>query len=125
MSTVANWRKAMNMRAAVLVALLWPIFPASAAEIDGNLLLQDCNEATASFGFGYCAGYVAGVAHLVSVESYEGSTYFWKSCPPKAATTEQLVDVVKKFLNEHPEDRHRPALLLVLKALSNAFPCQQ
>src|SRR5690349_3264159 len=107
-----------NIWIALAVALLaWSIFPASAAQMDGNGLWDNCNQPNAEFGQGLCFGYIAGIAQMVTFENIEGSTYFWKSCPPGGVTYRQYVDVVKKFLLEHPEDRHRPASLLVLMAL--------
>ena len=45
-------------------------------------------------------------------------------CLPAAGIEiDQLVRVVNKFLDEHPEDLHLTARILVLLALTGAFPC--
>jgi len=41
---------------------------------------------------------------------------------PVEAKQEQLRAVVVKYLNDHPEEHHKPAGLLVIFALGNAFP---
>ena len=34
------------------------------------------------------------------------------------------MDVAVKYLEDHPEIRHRPANSIVMEALSKAFPCK-
>jgi hypothetical protein len=41
---------------------------------------------------------------------------------PVEAKQVQLKAVVVKYLTEHPEEDHKPAALLVIFALSHAFP---
>ena len=43
--------------------------------------------------------------------------------PSQGIENDQLVRVVKKYLDEHPEDLHLTARILVLLALREAFPC--
>ena len=43
--------------------------------------------------------------------------------PPTGIENDQLVRVVKKYLDEHPEDLHQSARILILFALREAFPC--
>jgi hypothetical protein len=45
-------------------------------------------------------------------------------CARGAITGQQLVDVVVRFLQQHPEIRHYGASNLVAEALSDAFPCE-
>ena len=44
---------------------------------------------------------------------------------PADVKQEQLKAVVVKYLNEHPEEHHKPAAVLVIVALSQAFPPQE
>ncbi|UPK23874.1 Rap1a/Tai family immunity protein [Bradyrhizobium sp. 195] len=44
--------------------------------------------------------------------------------PTKRVTNGQLSDIVMKFLREHPEDRHLPAVLLANRAYYVAFNCR-
>jgi hypothetical protein len=60
------------------------------------------------------AGYVAAI-----VDNYEPLL-----CIPEGTTDEQVIEVVKKYLNEHPEQLHRNASIPVVKALGRAFPCK-
>ena len=43
---------------------------------------------------------------------------------PKDVKQEQIRAVVTKYLKDHPEELHKPAGLLVIFALSKAFPPQ-
>jgi hypothetical protein len=45
-------------------------------------------------------------------------------CTPKRASVGQVCSVVSKYLKENPQQWNEPANILVLKALTNAFPCQ-
>ena len=64
---------------------------------------------------GKALGYVLGVADSASWESV--------ACAPANVTAGQLADVVLKYLQDHPEERHKAAVGLVATALINAFPC--
>lgn len=46
-------------------------------------------------------------------------------CQPAGVTGDQIIDVVKKFLEENPERRHEDASALVYSALFDAFPCPE
>jgi hypothetical protein len=44
-------------------------------------------------------------------------------CAPTQVPVVQEMDVVLKYLDAHPETRHRSFRLLALEALKEAFPC--
>jgi hypothetical protein len=46
-------------------------------------------------------------------------------CTPPRVTYGQMLDIVGKFLNDHPERRHERKPDLVLDALIAAFPCKR
>jgi hypothetical protein len=46
-----------------------------------------------------------------------------RSCAPADSTAEQLGLVTLKYLHEHPEELHKPASDLIVKAVRAAFPC--
>jgi hypothetical protein len=46
------------------------------------------------------------------------------ACVPDGVSAGQLVEVVKKWLREHPENWHYGADSLVAAALQEAFPCR-
>jgi hypothetical protein len=116
----------MKTKAAVLMTSLSALFFTEArAASDGNALLRDCNEPVASFEYGFCAGYVIGIAQMLKAENMEGSSYYWKACLPQNAPPQQLVDVVKKRLNDYPEKRNQHPTVVILAAFAIAFPCPE
>ena len=65
-------------------------------------------------------GYVEGVADTLAADEYLTG---WNACLVGGLTDVQLRDVVVKFLEGHPEERHFAAAALVAQALAKAFPC--
>jgi hypothetical protein len=119
------WREANVMRivgAAVLAAGL-----SGAAEaqmkpfIDGNMLLERCRQTRGTYDFGYCNGYVTGIADLLANTNPVNG---FRACIPPTAMLGQLRDTVVTWLDRHPQHRHNPADILVPTALSEAFPCR-
>jgi Rap1a immunity proteins len=64
-------------------------------------------------------GYVAAIADASGQRGVEGR----RTCAPPNVTLQQDVDVVKRYLEMHPEQRQYVAEGLVALALSEAFPC--
>jgi hypothetical protein len=89
----------------------------AAKTYSGNELLRDCT----GDSYSYCLGYISGLVDGSSVEAA-----FRKCKPlfaiPSGAELGQLVDVVTKYLKEHPEVRDQRADALALAALKAAFP---
>jgi Rap1a immunity proteins len=108
-----------------VLALLLPAGPARAVFMNGNELYHDCSEENSDKPQGQqmymlCLGYISGIAD--GIETAEiGNRHL--VCAPGEATVGQLVDIVKKYLHDHPETRHRAAGVLVFLALVQAFPC--
>ena len=76
---------------------------------------------------GMCVGYIVGVSDqaindeaLSTTLSDHTRRYY---CLPAEAHSEQLVLVVKKYLQDHPAKLHLPAGAVTLSALVEAFPC--
>jgi hypothetical protein len=86
---------------------------AQAAFMTGNELLRHMNDNT-YFGQGHALGYVMGVSDVFTGESH---------CLPPGVNAGQVMDVVKNFLTNNPEVRHRPADVIVYAVLKNSFPC--
>ena len=90
---------------------------------DGNTLLREC-ESDSPVKLGLCYGYITGVA------DYQATLLNWSDlddpyfCNPKNANSDQLVKVVTKYLNEHPEDQYLSAGGAVANALHEVFPCE-
>ena len=93
-----------------------------ASYYNGGELLQYC-ESDLNAEYQACAAYIAGI------HDYEETLIGWSHlnephfCQPKGVTLTQLVKVVTKSLNEHPEELHLAAGGLVANALNEAFPC--
>ena len=81
----------------------------------GNTLVETCDSDN-SYDQGICAGFVLGVSDRIERKF---------ACPPKNGTVSggQLVKVVRKYLEENPENLHWTGHFLVTIALSQAFPC--
>jgi len=84
----------------------------------GNELANHCEEDYGSFAYGVCYGYVMGTADLFSWINPE-----FKVCIPPTATAKQVVSIVRKKLKEDPELLHMEAEFLILRWLSETFPC--
>ena len=88
----------------------------------GNNLAESCeawggrasNDAATNFKTGACVGYIWGLAG-----AGEGSAF----CFPHGVQANQIVDVIKKWLQDHPELRHYAASSLITAALKEKFPC--
>lgn len=86
----------------------------------GSRLLEMCS-ADESGNQSYCLGYIAAMADTFSCDS-PLMGFSWK--PSSRITNGQLVKVVTKWMNDHPENLHYSASSLVANALQDAFPCQ-
>jgi hypothetical protein len=105
---------------ATAVALV--CLPAAArADVDGNELWRLCTSKGARDN-GLCYGYVTAIAEVARESD---GLYGHHACLPEHPTRHQAVEIVKRFLDQHPELRHYGASSLVAEALAEAFPCQQ
>jgi hypothetical protein len=93
-----------------------------------STIKRDIEDKTSTWTDGFCLGYISGILdsqslwdYLVHVGKDYPQTHY---CLPDEATNSQVVQVVLKFLNDHPERLHEPANTLILEALHNAFPCK-
>lgn len=115
------------MKRLILMAaiMLWAtsVVPAQAQYQNGNELFADCfAEASKAFQRAYCSGYVTGAADMLDTFQRSGAIKRYV-CFPERSTIGQIVDVAKRYLAEHPADRHLGAASLVLAAMAKAFPC--
>jgi hypothetical protein len=89
---------------------------ASGVFMDGNDLYGFC---ASSGSFQKCSGYIDAIADAYSpINAYT-------ACEPQSIANGQAVDVVRRYLATHPEQRYKPAWSLVLVALAEAFPCRR
>ncbi len=85
--------------------------------VSGNELYDWCT----SNNWALCYGFVESAADIYTAQNTNSA------CMPtgqSGVTVEQVVDVVKKYLADHPETRNYPAYSIVLVALDRAFPCK-
>lgn len=113
------------MAACVAACVYLSAMPGAAAYISGNELHEMCaKDAGIDFSLS-CTLYVLGVADTMRVMSRVTTPIanFKHICVPSGATSGQLTDVAIKYLRDHPEKRHLGAMVLVINAIREAFPC--
>jgi hypothetical protein len=87
----------------------------------GNEWLAHCADKDHLFFVGICVGLGEAIAAVVE---HRNGAYGSHACVPENST-QQLVDVVKRYLDQHPEQRHYSATSFAAAALAAAFPCKQ
>lgn len=92
----------------------------SISDLTGNDLLRFCNSHEAS-ETNMCTGYIEGVrdASMFATVSLKSKPFF---SVPSQVSSDQLREVIVKYLRDNPETRHKPAGLLTIFALKEAFP---
>ena len=85
----------------------------------GNKLLRALNEPANSIQRALATGYVQGVSNSMEV-LYPNQSL---SCTPEGLTVSQMLDVLKRYLENHPETQDQPAIVLIVAATRQAFPC--
>jgi hypothetical protein len=114
--------------ALILAAMTWLVAghatPAWSLWMEGNALVEDCTSDN-DWDVLVCSSYVIGVADMIEVNSSLEISGFSPICIPTTRVTGgQLRRVVVNYLNAHPEETHMAAVVLVIAALREAFPCQ-
>ncbi len=69
-----------------------------------------------------CLGYLAGVIDQRAILSV-GIKEVPNFCIPDSVTGAQLTKVIVRYGDEHPEELHYPAVVLINLAILKAFPC--
>jgi len=67
-----------------------------------------------------CEAYIVGVFDAAQGESFIGDKY----CIPDSAKADQLKRVVTKYLQNHFESLHLPAVFNIYAAFIESFPCE-
>ena len=110
----SRWWRAGAFAATILMAS-----HVSAAEsiifIDGNTLLTACQSRRAEV-FQFCNGSIQAYFDTLSVDR--------QVCPETRMMSRQIVEIVVRYLMDHPEERHHSAASIARTALSNLFPCK-
>jgi hypothetical protein len=108
------------MRAGLALALLVAavgVLPAQAqrvSKVDGNHLLTLCTTSEVK----NCEAYVNGIADAMAEEPAPK-----RACVPPRVTSQQLRDVLVKFIRDNPAKRELSGAALSVHAFAKAFPC--
>ena len=102
---------------------------------DGNRLLERCQHlvrlldanptdptSPQEFPIGWCTGYVEAISHMLI--AYKASLGHIVCIPSGVMSNKQFARITVRYLTEHPEELHEIDLLLILRALQQAFPCE-
>lgn len=103
------------MKSYIFLLLLFISSGAFADFVSGNALNNWSNEKDSTYIKGLFGGYVIGI-----VDTADGLLF----CIPNGATAGQLSAVVKKHLQQNPEDWNKGASDIVILSLEKAFPCK-
>jgi hypothetical protein len=131
-SNTGDSREVKHMKPILLaVAIVMSLFAAGQANAQsraGADLQKQCKqEVRVSFAAGgLCRGYIRGLIDAQSVFASDVKhppSWELVSCIAPDVTNAQTIEVVVKFLDNHPELLHQPAAVLVMQSLHEAFPC--
>ena len=114
--------------ALIFAAMTWLVAghatPAHSIWKNGNDLVRECTSDNPS-GVIACINYVIGVADMIDVIFQLEISGSAPICiPSERVSGVQLERVVVNYFDSHPEETHNPAVVLVIVALREAFPCQ-
>ena len=92
----------------------------SISDISGGRLLDFCNRPE-GYKLQFCEAFITGVRDgaAMGIALRSAKAIF---DTPSEVGQKQLKAVVVKYLNDHPEEQHKPASELVIFALGKAFP---
>jgi len=110
----------------ILAALLLILsVNADAQYVSGNTLHELCrhNETEADFDPA-CVWFITGALDMYIALKYTTNVPEPAFCMPENAIRRQSVDVVRDYLENHPENRHFDAIVIILASMAIAFPCE-
>lgn len=90
--------------------------------VSANKLLSLC-ESDAVVDQNVCVGYILGIAD--AAQSLDSEINIRRYCLPKNVTSSQLEKVAIKYVNDNPQQLHKPASYYVLVSFRKAFPCEE
>lgn len=110
------------LRSAFFIALASvACVPTARAEATGNQLKAYCAAPMQTPTNAMCLGYISG-----ALDAYRAVDHMRKTklfCMPDGATGEQIVSMIKQYLDEHPEQLHLVASQLIYIVIAGTFPC--
>jgi Rap1a immunity proteins len=86
---------------------------------------DDTQSVAETFKSGYCSGWAMGVVEGVSLSEtqHQIPRDAQMVCAPEGNSPNQMVQIVRKYVSEHPEKEHSPMTTIATQALAGAFPC--
>lgn len=85
----------------------------------GTNLWTECNNIQDQFSTGACLGYVVAAAEIADGGYLKG----YRTCIPKGTNAGKLEDIVRRYLDKHPEHKGYIGYQIVVTSLVEAFPC--
>jgi hypothetical protein len=75
----------------------------------------------------FCTGFIDGMVQghdFWVAGTQEEKTDPLSFCFPTGSTTDQIIKVFAKYLDDHPEELHKLGVVLFAEAMHKAFPCK-
>lgn len=85
--------------------------------LNGNELFADLKRNDVSYEYGYGSGFLIGAIQKSTLETRK------LYCIPAGVTQRQIIDVTINYLQNSPEIRNLPAIILIEMAFMKAWPC--
>jgi len=79
----------------------------------------------AGLDFGQCVGYITGVLEFHAVVRGADPEAALFCLPARGISISDVIQLVTKYAEEHPEDRHKPINAHLVGILITAFPCRE
>ena len=87
--------------------------------LTGNELFADLKRNDVSYEYGYSSGFLFGAVQKSVLETKK--IY----CIPSGVTQRQIIDVTINYLQNSPEIRNLPAIILIEMGFMRAWPCSK
>jgi Rap1a immunity proteins len=86
---------------------------------------DDTQSVAETFKSGYCSGWATGIVEGVSLAEVQHQIPRGAQlvCAPEGNSPDQTVQIVRKYVSDHPEKEHIPMTVIATQALAGAFPC--
>jgi Ssp1 endopeptidase immunity protein Rap1a len=108
-----------DLALAVVVVALSATVSNAQTSVDGNKLLEWCENKPSYF----CIGYIAGVSDTLAYTASPDKNDPLLVCIPPKTQLRALYDVVLKGLRDNPQQRTWPGFVLASAYLRRAWPC--
>ena len=116
----------MKYRIVLVLLILGCIYPSSvvADALQGEQILNWLTaKSSSTIDLARTKGYIQGILELYVVFGYRNPDLNIYCVQDKGISTLEATDIIVKWLKKHPNRLKEPAVLLVLHALKDAYPC--